>query len=101
MIGQIGVPNGGANLQTALRRCFNLIEGQTVYVENVTRGFDIEFHEVQQGCAAGDESDGHRDGAGTRRRGRPRYVAAALGGGGDGGCSVRWSNEVKSFHETS
>ena len=55
MVGEIRISNGGANLQPAVRRCFDLVERQTVDVDQPHRRFDVQLHQIDQRRAAGDE----------------------------------------------
>src|SRR5437867_3672897 len=87
MVGESGIADRGANSQSAISSCLNLVEGQTVDVEDLARGFDVQFHQVHKRGPASDESD---FGALLRcfrlRRGRDRR---------------RWvcrSNKLKDFH---
>ena len=76
MVGEIGIANGGADLQPTVRSGFDRVERQTVDVNHPRRRFDVQLHQVDERRAAGDEphvrallcgcSLGH---AGNRRRG--------------------------------
>src|SRR5258708_5530669 len=56
MMGEIGIPNGGSDLQTAVGRGFDLVEGQAVDVEDSRRGLDVQLHEIDQRSTAANEA---------------------------------------------
>ena len=55
MVGEIRITNGGANLQAAVRRCFDFVERQTVDVDHPRRHFDVQLHQIDQRRAARNE----------------------------------------------
>ena len=55
MVGEIGIANGGADLQPAVGRGFDLVERQAVDVEHPRRRFDVQLHQIDQRRPAGDE----------------------------------------------
>jgi hypothetical protein len=54
--GQIGIAHQGADAQSAIRCRLDLVQAQAVDVDQVRRRLDLEFHEVEQVGAAGDEA---------------------------------------------
>ena len=93
MVGEIRIANRGADLQPAVRRRFDLVERQTVDVEEPRGRFDVQLHQIDQRRPAGEEAHvrallrglrlrGRRD----RRRGicRPSEFESLHG---DGSCS--------------
>src|SRR5438309_191587 len=87
MIREIRVADCGADLQAAVRSWFDLVERQTVNVEDPGRGLDVQFHQVDERRSPSDEP----------------HVCALLRGpcmaGRRDGCpSVRRSRKFKGFH---
>src|SRR5437016_10797323 len=87
MIREVGVADCGTDLQPAVWSWLDLVEWQTVNIEDARGSLDVEFHQVHQRGPAANES----------------HVPALLRGSGVGGhrdgCSgVRWSRKFKGFH---
>ena len=57
MMSQIGVAHQGADAQAAVGKLFDLVERQAIDVDELGGPLDIQLHQVEQGCSAGDEPD--------------------------------------------
>ena len=56
MVGEIRIADRGADFQPAVRRRLDLVEWQTVDVDEPCRRFDIEFHQIDERRPAGDKA---------------------------------------------
>ena len=88
MAGQIRVPDGGADLQSAIGRRLDRGEGQPADVDEPRRRFDVQLHQVEQGCSAGNKPHVRALLSGFRLRGNV-----------DRGRGVCRPNEFKDMHE--
>ena len=70
MVGEIGIANGGADLQPAVGRRFDLVERQAVDVEEPRGRLDVQLHQVEQRRPAGEEPHVRALLRGFRLRGR-------------------------------
>jgi hypothetical protein len=77
--GKIGVAHQGSNAQPALGCRFNLVERETIHVDQMGRRFDLELHQVEQVGATRNEL-GTRNASG-RRCGLSGRVGALKGEG--------------------
>ena len=50
-----GIAHQCANSQAAIGRAFDLVEAKTINVNQMCRGLDPEFHQIEQICATRDE----------------------------------------------
>ena len=57
MVGDIGVADEGSDDQATRRARLDVIERETVDVDDLARAFDVELHQVDEGGAAGDEAN--------------------------------------------
>ena len=80
MVGEIRIADGRADLQAAVGRRFDLVERQTVDVEQPRRRFDVQLHQVEQRRAAGDEPHVRALLRGLRLARRPRSPLRDLRG---------------------
>ena len=79
MVGKIRIANRSSDLQASIRRCFDRVQRQMINVDHSGRRFHVQFHQIEQGRAAGDKPN---VGALLRRIGLRgvRHAAAAPAG---------------------
>jgi hypothetical protein len=76
MMCEVGVANGGPYLQSTVWEVFDFVQRQSIDVDQSRGSLDLEFHQVDEGRPAGDESN----------------VGALLCGLGLGSCICRRSD---------
>src|SRR4029077_13227335 len=84
---EIRVANCRADLQSAIRHWFNLVEWQTIDVEPARGRLDVQLHEIYQRCSATHEPHLRA----LLRRLRLCYS-------GDGSCRICWPDEFEAMH---
>src|SRR5215208_1374963 len=87
MMGKIGVADSRSNLQPAVRRGFDPVEGQTVDINDLRRCFDVQFHQINQCRATGKKANLSSLLRGLRLRRKGNRL-----------CGIFWSNEFKYVH---